>query len=402
MELQEVAGLVDVSGTTITSRFVGFATTSQRLLISLPKVAPESTVEAANNLHSLLTVFARRQAKLSLPIPEPFGRGSGVELECLRTLIDWTESFGWAQAWKTEPTFDPRDPIEWGPTIKRSLALHLRTGVIYHAPVRSRIQSETSKLASLQARALHELWRFLSPLSAAWLPKHHWALEESEALRLPVAQLNRLRCLDLLEEIRESSNRDHDLDLIALLESYYRRTGTLSQLGLLGTKYFHVVWEDMCRHIFETSRTLLQHANVASQPWLSHGSSVARAGGVQKPDVLYWLGEGYAVFDAKYYCWPETFPGVPDAVKQAMYELTLPRVSSNAYIVPVSTSDYDSVVKLGELEFLKGYKELVPDLRLPKVIVIGLPWKTAVSAYLGRVQSKSICRQIEHLARSNR
>lgn len=116
----------------------------------------------------------------------------------------------------------------------------------------------------------------------------------------------------------------------------------------LGTKYFHNVWEDVCRAYLKGQKNSI----IQKPQWIIKG--VKNEKDTLEPDILVGDKTSLKIYDAKYYDLDENTPSVNDIVKQIAYkkayELEKYNVVLNAFVTP--SLNCESIENVGEVQFL--------------------------------------------------
>lgn len=132
-------------------------------------------------------------------------------------------------------------------------------------------------------------------------------------------------------------------------ENQFSKRPTLS---LYGTKYFHRVWEEVCKTVFSHVN---EYVKKISRPnWINFTDiEVNKEKKTLEPDIIkafeYRSKEYFLILDAKYYNINfdgkklEGNPGVEDITKQLLYDKALEKLSRgktkhNAFLFPSSNS----------------------------------------------------------------
>lgn len=116
----------------------------------------------------------------------------------------------------------------------------------------------------------------------------------------------------------------------------------------LGTKYFHNVWEEVCRAYLKGRKS-----SINKKPkWVIKG--VKSEKDTLEPDILVGDKTSLEIYDAKYYDLDDNTPGVNDIVKQIAYkkayELEKYKVVLNAFVFPsIECEDFE---RIGKVKFL--------------------------------------------------
>lgn len=138
---------------------------------------------------------------------------------------------------------------------------------------------------------------------------------------------------------------------LKLLIGYLKnlKTSTLNT-DYLGTKYFHNIWEDVCR-IYLKGRKI----SIAQKPeWIIKDMKIIKD--TLEPDILIGDARGLEIYDAKYYDLEKNTPSANDIIKQITYkkayELKGYKVVLNAFVFP--NLDCLSFEIVGEVRFLNN------------------------------------------------
>ncbi|ULO01963.1 type II restriction endonuclease [Campylobacter sp. RM5004] len=135
--------------------------------------------------------------------------------------------------------------------------------------------------------------------------------------------------------------------LIGYLKSL--KTSTLNT-DYLGTKYFHNIWEDVCRIYLKGRKS-----SIAQKPeWIIKDMKIIKD--TLEPDILVGDASGLEIYDAKYYDLEKNTPSANDIIKQITYkkayELKGYKVVLNAFVFP--NLDCLSFEIVGEVRFLNN------------------------------------------------
>lgn len=305
------------------------------------------------------------------------------ELELLLSLLEWTGTYGFHTTDVEHRATGTNRPIRWPDTINRTLPSHLRTSTVYIEPSSISVLRSPSIVGILQAQAI---LRLLSKYRTVMRSLADVSLDlVEEATTISEAQLPAHDLYELLHE----TNLDHEKELLVLLlalASIERARFTRDKkIDLYGTTAFELVWEDMCRVVFDSSST---PSEILSNPKYRLPRSTAEISiARQRPDVLCEHGDFVMVLDAKYYTrFPRLRPGLEDIRKQIFYAMSLPASTASlcAFLLPsVHPVDAEYV---GSARMMlssgPGESSIEVDERFPVVHCVGLPWNRMIDCYL--------------------
>lgn len=135
--------------------------------------------------------------------------------------------------------------------------------------------------------------------------------------------------------------------LIGYLKSL--KTSTLNT-DYLGTKYFHNIWEDICRIYLKGRKSSI----VQKPKWIIKDMKIIKD--TLEPDILVGDARGLEIYDAKYYDLEKNTPSANDIIKQIAYkkayELKGYKVVLNAFVFP--NLDCLCFEIVGEVRFLNN------------------------------------------------
>ena len=213
--------------------------------------------------------------------------------------------------------------------------------------------------------------------------------------------------------------------VLKALYTYIDKRGSLFDidcLSMFGTNSFNLVWEDVCKSIFDDQLELplkrlklpvplkekyAEYAkliDIIEKPlWTATG---LRANDTLIPDCISIDGPYFIISDAKYYVprlekgkTPERMPGIESVTKQYLYQLAYKNFIKdhgfdhivNCFIMPTEEAE---VIDKGDV-----YMAMISGLGLQNINVRLLPAKLAYRYYLNRkmidVESFLLCEELE-------
>lgn len=386
-------------------RFVGALVLATKLWFCIPRIArgdfsgDEPDLILLERISKTLEVYKSRSEartagneQLATRLNEIERAGSPLrELEILAGLIDWTASYGFHTSETNEFSANLPHGVHWSQTISRSLPLHAKSSVVYFDPVCVQTAHQPTALGAMQAHAIQFLfgkYRFVAHRLIQ--ASSDFAIEADRLLSIWPDKVD--LSLQTLQDISDSTNRDHDKDLVSLLMALISIDDALrnkeADITLQGTTAFETVWEDMCRAVI-LGNTEVDPKLSNAQYRLSQGNFVREVPS-QRPDVVCVYGGKTMILDAKYYPdFPQRRPNLEDVRKQIFYALSLPvgTASMSAFLFPSSSNE--CVEYLGEVTMCRPLEnsECSRDARFPSVPCLGLPWRQVMDCYLGKTSS---------------
>lgn len=316
------------------------------------------------------------------------------ELDLLASLLEWTQSYGFHEAEETRKVSGSERAANWPATINGSLPIITRSAALYLEPVSYTPIKRLSELGQLQAEALIGLFEKYRDVADYVF---RFARDQvDEALEI-VAEHQHYKVTDVQNFLRasyDSTNRDHDKDLIQLLISYFgdaaRGYQRLGRIRLRGTRSFHLVWEDMCRAAIGMQAEV---AGLFSNP-------VYRLGGEriyidkQRPDIVYEEAGTTYVLDAKYYPrFPRSVPKLEDVRKQLFYGESCLRSSVRlAFLLPGKSSFVAEGMGTVRMEI-----DSSNDPRFDSVYCLKIDWKTVAESYVSRAPIQGLIQRLKGL-----
>ena len=368
-----------------TLNFVGLLSIGARVWFSFPKACQSTSWSDATTILKTIAEYRRNTSRVATTADFSSSADrlyGGNLVDAFMSLVVWTLDRGFHHG-AVVNTSSFNDGIDWARTVSETVAIHTNTSVIYPEPIKRVTSYELSDLAEVQAFALLDMRKRLDSLSDVLLPHLEDLWEECrEVLSYGQASLHSDAIEQILDYHQSTTNRDEDLELVALLSDWFSLNLSAGEpLLAYGITSFHTVWENMCVTAMSSFGKAVIHANIASQPsYLIHGREVPLA--PQRPDILLQRGDDILLGDAKWYLLDKTMlPKTPDAIKQVMYELSVDpklRVLANVFLLPSENDDkWWSFV--GNLRLLR---DLCDDDRYKSVAVFGVNWKYLAEIYL--------------------
>ena len=197
----------------------------------------------------------------------------------------------------------------------------------------------------------------------------------------------------LEKELRVEFN-SHKQKLLKSMHTFIKEENSFSNenyLTLFGTNSYHVIWEEMCKKVFndnlnktlkelgfKNSKTKL--IEVIKKPkWIYKDIKTHEADGTFIPDIVTFYENEFLIFDAKYYKLKfdennlSGQPGLESITKQYLYELAYKDFIEehnfngvkNAFLLPKYTGEIENI-GIAKLEILSN-------LNLEDIQVIMLP-----------------------------
>lgn len=366
--------------------FVGMLAAGRSVWFSFPKASRAHRMEDADLILQTIIDYRHRtvRARSSADFSETADRIKiGTIVDTFKALTTWTLDHGFHH----EPVVQNRmvlEAIDWDRTIRSTPAMHSNGSVVYPAPVTRIHSTAKSPLAEIQAMALLDLQRRLGVFADLMAPS---ATDLWHECRQIVDQGDAIAIPDLIETIIDdyaaTTNRDEDLELIALLRDWTNETWSAgSSVTPYGISSFHTVWEDICVRTMANLGNPVSHAEVASQPaYLINGHEFSLK--PQRPDILLDRSGRIILADAKWYLLDaNSLPQTPDAIKQFAYELSIrDELPVDANVLMLPTEDHETWVVAGVLHMTQAGCR---DHRFRTVSVIALNWKRLSRLYVRR------------------
>lgn len=369
-----------------TLNFVGLLSIGNSVWFAFPKASKAREWNDADVI--LRTIIEYRHKVSRAPSSVNFSATAdrlytGTLVDTFTALVLWTLDRGFHHHATNDSKLN-YEGVDWARTINSTPAMHSNASVVYPAPI-SRIQSsELSVLAEIQAFALLDMRHRLSAFAAIIVPDAEDLWEQcADVLEHGQAILDQAFIEGLIDDFAGSTNRDEDLDLIALLRDWFVDSWSAGpRLSAYGISAFHTVWEDMCAQAMSSLGEPIAHAEVASQPSYSfHGQEMALS--PQRPDILLERTGSAILADAKWYLFDaQALPQTPDAIKQFAYELSIDSgmpVDANMLLLPSENTELWSIA--GALQMTRNGDR---DDRFRPVLIIALNWLHLARLYVNR------------------
>jgi hypothetical protein len=391
-----------------TLRFVGTLVFAELAWVCVPKIASEefspsvgADLASYDRLSRILEIYAERSTsrkaghdKIATEIIAEGAASTPLrELELFGALVSWTATYGYHSVETSHRSSGFDKPINWTETLAGCIPVHSRTGTIYNAPICVETIHKPTSLTFCQARFLTTLFAKYRRAVPSLIRGAYELLDEGFRLSDEYAHGKNLSTADLTE-LLNSTNRDHEKDLVVILLGLTRieeaRHSKHNPVTLYGTTAFEYVWEDMCREVFANNEE--QSLTLANPLYLISGSN--RAVSSQRPDSICFEQGKIFILDAKYYVgFPKTSaPALEDIRKQIFYVL-----SSNhgneacaAFLFPYSLGREVKYLGHAAMHIAIDADKVAIDERFPPVHCLGLPWIEMVNCYLGRKANRDI------------
>ncbi|MGF0127757.1 LlaJI family restriction endonuclease [Selenomonas bovis] len=241
--------------------------------------------------------------------------------EAMYILQDFIRN-GYLQRRRTRISQRITGRVLWPQTIHKTVPLVTHRQAVYHEPYMKASNPVYSDMIQKIHRYLvaevYRDWGWVTGVSAAVTPEMEPPCSQEMAQRV------------LADEIRQTYIQ-RETELFKAMRRYLLQRGSTDQQeqqAFLLTPDFQWIWEDMCGAVlgnrYEEMHTALFKAPVAAQ----ERATIFSAGykpvfEAQRPDLLCRHGTALHVLDAKYYDYRNSFPGLPDIVKQYFYHDTL-------------------------------------------------------------------------------
>ena len=183
----------------------------------------------------------------------------------------------------------------------------------------------------------------------------------------------------------------HKQKLLKSMHTFLKEKNSFSNenyLTLYGTSTYHVIWEDICRRVFNDKLDSIIMRSIKKPKWILKSGKKHQAPKSFEPDIITWHEDTFIILDAKYYRLKfdedilEGQPGLGDITKQYLYQLALEdyriknkfRDVKNALLFPKYTGSIEN----------KGYVEIeiLKNLNLENIQVILLPADKINKCYL--------------------
>jgi len=383
-------GVLRQEGDMLALRFVGLFALQRSVWIVTPiMMRPANGDVTAEELSALIALLSNYFTRSSARAPYEDGIAvqlyrDEVALSCIReidifgSLFQWTSMFGIQHVEATSKAGGPAGRIDWSATFSSCLPVISASGVLFHEPVGLVNNFYVGTLGNMQAIALHSLAKKYSPLSNSIAFPYNEILELAADVSLEAGAIES-PWEDLLVDEMHSTNRDHVLELVGILQEYAEcgksgRDSNASVPAMFGTLNFDLVWEDMCRVAFGADAEA--PVGFSNPRYLTPQKRFSTA--VQRPDIVLYSAKGTLILDAKYYPnFPETFPGLEDVRKQIFYGET--QIGLNAGLAFLFPHSGDVICNLGRADM---YESDTVDGRFMCIKCIGVPWKIAYKAYV--------------------
>ena len=144
--------------------------------------------------------------------------------------------------------------------------------------------------------------------------------------------------------------------------------------GLLGTDFFHVIWEDMCGVFLGSQNTAVGYPAVPSYSYESQ-ENVQDTGGQGRPDILLLDESHLGIVDAKYYDLSSTKPAWTDLVKQFFYAKAFTHRDQyqsiqNTFAVPDTNGKLPVQAHVVDVELGVSLDEEFPPIRIIYIDVV--------------------------------
>lgn len=195
--------------------------------------------------------------------------------------------------------------------------------------------------------------------------------------------------LERLEKQLYVEFNSHKQKLLKSMHAFISLTNSFTQedyLTLYGTGSYHVIWEDICSHVFSNKLNRIKHM-IKKPKWITHDGVTHYAPKTFEPDIVTSFEDTFIILDAKYYNLTfdndklEGEPGLGDITKQYLYQLALEdfrkdkfRNVKNALLFPKYSGEIEN---LGCVDI-----EILSDLDLEKIQIITLPASLMNKYYL--------------------
>ena len=234
-----------------------------------------------------------------------------VELEILENFLE----HGLFETRETRFTRSQSGKTDWRRTIKsQTPSFGKNKTPIYLEPISIR-QSSANRII----RQLHSYVVGVCDKSFSWLltlsGKPVALAHHNE--RAPVS---RNQAIALIRKELQGEFNDVRKRQLLLLLRYFKKlpSNSASSTGLIGTDFFHVIWEDMCGVYLGSQNTAIRYPAIPSYSYDSQ-DSVQDPRGQGRPDILLLDESRLGIVDAKYYDLSSTKPAWTDLVKQFFY-----------------------------------------------------------------------------------
>jgi hypothetical protein len=290
-----------------------------------------------------------------------------VELEILENYLE----HGLYETRETRFTRSQSGKVDWRRTVQGQVPSFGKNNVpIYLEPI-SPCQSSADHLI----RQIHSYVVGVCDRSFAWLLTLSGApvAQVHHNKRLPVT-INQAVAMVRRELYGEFN--DVRKNQLRLLLRFFRKQGSdrPSSSGLIGTDFFHVVWEEMCGVYFGSQNSSVGYPATPSYFYDSRGSILepSRQG---RPDILLEDQKCLAIVDAKYYDLRATKPSWSDLVKQFFYAKAFAHRSkyqsiNNAFAVPAAEGAVPTSASVIDPELDMALDKEFPPIRIIYIDVV--------------------------------
>ena len=197
--------------------------------------------------------------------------------------------------------------------------------------------------------------------------------------------------LNNLEKELNVEFNTHKQKLLKSMHAFLKEENSFSNenyLTVFGTSTYHVIWEDICRRVFNDKLDSTIMNTIKKPKWILKSGKKQTAPKSFEPDIITWDEDTFIILDAKYYKLKfdedrlDGQPGLGDITKQYLYQLALEdyRIKNNfkevknALLFPKYTGDIENK---GHVEI-----EILENLGLENIQVVMLPADEMNQMYL--------------------
>jgi len=236
--------------------------------------------------------------------------------------------------------------IDWQRTMKTTQPIISSSNVLYLNPYYLKNKSDTENfIVNLHKYAIQK-----SMLKFAWILGYKFEEYDPIFVELPC---EKTLAVYLLEKELNFTFSDREMKLINNLIEFIQGSHANSHkitIDTMATKYFHTVWEAMCKFVFKDQSNSLKSILPRPVWYLENGKTKETQ---QIPDILVHqkLENNFYILDAKYYNSPKTLPGWQDLVKQFYYFYSLPQRFNKVYNILLFPGQVEKKIEiLGYIE----------------------------------------------------
>ena len=290
-----------------------------------------------------------------------------VELEILENFLE----HGLFETTETRFTRSQSGKIDWRRTIKNQTpSFGAGKTPIYLEPISIRPSSANHIIRQLHGYVVgvcDKRFSWLLTLSGKPVALAHHN-ERAPVSRNQAIALIRKKLLVEFNDVRKRQ--------LTLLLRYFKKhpSDRPASTGLIGTDFFHVIWEDMCGIYLGSQNTSVGYPAVPSYLYNSR-RSIPEPSRQGRPDILLEEQRCLAVVDAKYYDMRATKPSWSDLVKQFFYAKAFTHCRKyqsiyNVFAVPASGGEVPTSAFVIDPELNMALDDEFPPIRIIYIDVV--------------------------------